>query len=431
MKEDKKIKTFVLDTSVIIHDHNCWRNFSNNNLVIPFAVIQKLDSLKSTDGSDSKTSFAAREFIRFLDTLHRDVYQEKGTLISKELGMIRITTDEHDHIKKADDRIINTAELLSKNEHSRIVLVTKDRMMRIKARRHAGLFVEDYHHDSVTIDKRYTGRRTIENVPDEVIDSLHKKNEIDSTIFKSEEFTANEFLILKNDRKSVLATFQNNKLIKIGKDDVNVCGIKALNAEQAFALNALLNPNIQIITLTGKAGTGKTLLSIAAGIHQEEKFKEINYTKNLQTLGKDIGYLPGDENDKTSPYMQSLYDNLGVLKEHNDIRIVIDRLMIDGKISTPVISFFRGRTFFKRYLILDEAQNCTPHEVKTIITRAGEGTKIIVTGDVRQIDTDYLDENSNGLSYLIDRFKGQDIYAHLQLCKGERSELSNLAGDLL
>ncbi len=228
----------------------------------------------------------------------------------------------------------------------------------------------------------------------------------------------NEFLILKNGKNSALAIYKNKTIIKIEKSDFKPCHTTPRNAEQAFALSALLDPDIKLVALTGKAGTGKTLISIAAGIEQRSLYEKINYTRAIVPLGKDLGYLPGDEVEKTSPYMQPLHDNLGVLKQNKANENIIQKMLRDEDISTPVISFFRGRTFYKQYLIIDEAQNLTPHEVKTIITRAGEGTKIIFTGDIKQIDTEYLDERTNGLSYIIDRLKNQPLFAYLEPEKG-------------
>ena len=339
---------------------------------------------------------------------------------------------------KPDHQILNCAYTIAKENPSReVILVSKDVNLRMKAKA-VGIPAQDYKNDQVqNITDLYRGHRTVENVDEKVIQRLHMNPyEIRPQDLPTNHFVPNEFMILRNGKQSALATY-NAEHQMVAKVEKNVAyGIGPHNAEQIFALNALMNPEIQLVTVSGKAGTGKTLLALAAALEKRKLYRQIFMARPIVPLSnKDIGYLPGDIQSKLDPYMQPLFDNLGVIKnqypesDQNFTRIT--QMMQDEKLIIEPLSYIRGRSLVKIYFIVDEAQNLTPHEVKTIITRAGEGTKIVLTGDIYQIDHPYLDSQSNGLSYLIAKMQGQKIYAHVNLEKGERSKLAELASNLL
>ncbi|KAA3596592.1 MAG: PhoH family protein [Calditrichaeota bacterium] len=444
MTKKKKRKVFILDTNVILHDSSCLYQFKDHNIVLPITVLEELDNFKK--GNDS-LNFHAREFVRTLDKLSGDKIFNGGVKIAENLGKVIIKLEQKLHPdvainfsgSKPDHLILNTAYWVSKeNENDEAILVSKDVNLRMKAKA-IGIKAEDYKTDHVRdISDLYTGKRLIENFDDEKIESLYKipfeleSNEIEIV----PELIPNEYLILKNGQKSVLATNDSN-LQKIKKiDKKTVYGITPRNAEQIFALDALANPDIKLVSLSGKAGTGKTLLALAAALETRRNYRQIFISRPIVPLSnKDIGFLPGDIQSKIGPYMQPLYDNLGVIQNQflptDQKHIRVKELLEEDKLVITPLSYIRGRSLVKVYFIVDEAQNLTPHEVKTIITRAGEGTKMIFTGDIFQIDHPYLDTQSNGLSYLIEKMQGQDIYAHIDLVKGERSELAELASNLL
>lgn len=437
-------KTFVLDTNVILHDSTCMYHFGDNHVVVPITVIEELDRFKK---GKEIINCNAREFLRSLDTLTGDKLFNGGIPIGNGKGKIsiRLTREPHEKIQhnfsldKADHHILNTAcHMADALSPKTVTLVTKDVNLRMKAKS-IGLMAEDYTTDHVkNIEGIYRGRRIIEDVPGSIIEALYQLPfETDTQwITENISFFPNEFLILKNGSKSALGQYDSiNRRIR--RVDNRICfGIKPRNAEQSFALDALMNSDIPLVTLTGKAGTGKTLLALASALESKRNYRQIFLARPAVPLSnKDIGYLPGDIQSKLDPYMQPLYDNLSVIenkltteyRKRGDIKELLDTEKI---VITP-LSYIRGRSIVKVFFIVDEAQNLTPHEVKTIITRAGEGTKIVFTGDIFQIDHPYLDSQSNGLSYLIERMKGQKLYAHVNLEKGERSELSELAIQLL
>jgi len=419
-------------------------HFGDNHVVIPITVIEELDRFKK---GKEIINCNAREFLRSLDSIAGDKLFNGGIPIGKGNGKvsIRLAREPHEKIRhnfsldKADHHILNTAcHIADDLSPKTITLVTKDVNLRMKAKS-IGLMAEDYTTDHVkNIEGIYRGRRIIEDVPEEIIEALYQMPYETSIQWNTEipSFSANEFLILKNGSKSALGLY-NAEIRSIKRVDSNICyGIKPRNAEQSFALNALMNNDIPLVTLTGKAGTGKTLLALAAALESKRAYRQIFLARPAVPLSnKDIGYLPGDIKSKLDPYMQPLYDNLSVIENklptENRKRGEIKDLLDTEKIVVTPLSYIRGRSIVKVFFIIDEAQNLTPHEVKTIITRAGEGTKVVFTGDIFQIDHPYLDSQSNGLSYLIERMKGQKLYAHVNLEKGERSDLSELAIQLL
>tara|TARA_Y100000589_G_scaffold84399_1_gene78358 strand:+ start:1088 stop:2422 length:1335 start_codon:yes stop_codon:yes gene_type:complete len=442
-KKKKQKKIFVLDTSVILHDHNALNCFEENDVAIPITVLEELDNFKR--GNDTK-NYEAREFIRILDRLSNAfTLQDWISINGSKKGKFKIVMENEDLSSDAvkifgnknDHKILNTALSLQKAHLSELViLVSKDINLRLKAKA-LNINAEDFETGKIDRDSTlYTGRQVVEDVESDYINKLYKQGQLEDLNVLEDKVTANGFYILKNGKTSVLSYFNpfDKNLERVEKQ--YVYGIKPRNAEQTFALHALLNPDIKLVSLQGVAGTGKTLLALASALEQHNLYQQIVLARPIVPLSnKDIGYLPGNADDKINPYMQPLFDNLKFIKNQFGINEKkyrkIEEMEEDGKLKISALAFIRGRSLSNVIFIVDEAQNLTPHEVKTIITRAGENTKIIFTGDVFQIDTPYLDEQSNGLSYLIDRLKGNELFAHVTLEKGERSELANLANELL
>jgi PhoH-like ATPase len=437
-------KLFVLDTNVILHDSGCILNFAEHDIAIPITVLEELDRFKR---GNEDINFQAREFLRRLDDLTGDALSEAGASLGEDRGSIRVVLGgELDSRLKAsffqdspDHRILNTALLLQKREHARpVVLITKDTNLRMKAKS-LGLPAQDYSSDKIeSFDKLYTGKRVIEDAASETISRFYENSgyvpaaEVECVT----DPLPNENFILRNGSKSVLATYRADQQCLVRVEKVTTYGISPRNAEQSFALKALTNDEIKLVTLVGAAGTGKTILALAAALECRQRYRQILLARPVVPLGnRDLGFLPGDIEAKLDPYMQPLYDNLTVIRhqfgEHDAAAQRINDMRENEKLLITPLAYIRGRSLQRIYFIIDEAQNLTPHEVKTIITRAGEGTKIVLTGDIRQIDQPYLDSLSNGLSYLINRMTGQPIFAHITLEKGERSALADLASELL
>ena len=441
---DRQRKIFVLDTNIILHDSSCITQFDEHDVVIPIAVIEELDRFKK---GKEILNCNAREFARALDRLTGDGIFNGGVAIGPGKGRITVCLDRefHDKLKanfapdKPDHHILNAAyHIACENAFERVILVTKDVNLRMKAKS-IGLMAQDYNTDRVQAPADiYKGTRMVEEIPTAVIDQLWAKPYVlDAAALElADPLMPNEYLILKNGSKSALGVFssQNGAIYRV---DTQLCyGIRPRNAEQCFAVDALTNHELPLVTITGKAGTGKTLLALAAALEKRRHYRQIFISgPSVPLSNKDIGFLPGDIQSKLDPYMQPLYDNLAVIESHqngkNGNGRRVRELLDEEKIVITPLSYIRGRSIVKVFFIVDEAQNLTPHEVKTIITRAGEGTKIVFTGDIYQIDHPYLDSQSNGLSYLIEKMKGQPLYTHINLEKGERSELSELAISLL
>ncbi len=443
VKENQK-KIFVLDTSVIIYDHTAIKNFQEHDVVIPITVLEELDNFKK--GNDTK-NFAAREFSRYLDKLSgKNSLQEWTSINGKNHGLFKIEMNYNSKVdsekvfgeRKADHKILNCALFVAEQYPSRkVVLVTKDINLRLKAKS-LNLNAEDYETGKIKhVDELYTGSTIIDKVSEDAIDTIYEHGAVGiEATHKKAKPTANHFFILRNAQKSVLATYdaESSTLKRVQK--TATFGIVPKNAEQAFAIDAIMNPRIKLVTIQGVAGTGKTLLSLAGALEQRRNYHQIYLARPIVPLSnKDIGYLPGDIKSKLNPYMEPLWDNLKYIKnqfgEKEKEFKQIDEMVEKEKLIVCPLAYIRGRSLSNVFFIVDEAQNLTPHEIKTIITRAGENTKIVFTGDVHQIDTPYLDAQSNGLSYLIDKITDKPIYAHITLEKGERSELANLANELL
>jgi PhoH-like ATPase len=435
-------KVFVLDTSVVLYDATALHNFDEHDVALPVTILEELDNFKKGNGV---INLQARAFMRELDRLSEATDIRHWTPINGEAkGRFRIVAENAADTalssaftsKKNDHRILGTAKHLADTEPERkVVLVSKDINLRVKARG-LGLIAEDYETVRIRdVQHLYKGVGDVE-VPDTVIDRLYASHSLPAEEILDSQATANQYFILRGASKSGLGYF-NPALGTVEQVTKKVAyGITPRNAEQTFALHAVTRSEVPLVTLTGAAGTGKTLITLAGALEQRRQFRQVFLTRPIVPLSnKDIGYLPGDIQSKIGPYMQPLWDNLAQIKnrfgsaqqEHRQI----DEMVQSEKLHVLPLAYIRGRSLTRIIFVVDEAQNLTPHEVKTVITRAGEGTKILFTGDIFQIDTPYLDANSNGLSYLIDRLKGNPLYAHVNLEKGERSELANLASRLL
>jgi PhoH-like ATPase len=444
MKKKHNKKLFIIDTNVLLHDYKCIYKFEENDVIIPIVVLEELDKFKR--GNDL-INFHAREFTRELDKLSGDMLLTANIPLGENLGNLHIETgkDFSEKVNQSfpertsDHRILAIAEYVCNiNKNKTVVLITKDINLRMKAKS-LGIMAQDYQNDKVAnIDELYKGIKVLDGVNQELISKLYELPEgVNAGEFKLEaNLTGHQFFILKNNGSSALAHFNpvNQILNRVIKQ--TTYGIDPRNAEQTFALEALSNPDIQLVSLTGKAGTGKTLLALAAALQQYKRYKQIFLARPIVPLAnRDLGFLPGDVKEKMDPYMQPLYDNLTVIKHkfsHLSPEFMrINDMVKEEKLVITPLAYIRGRSLSSIFFIVDEAQNLTPHEIKTIITRSGEGTKMVFTGDIEQIDSPYLDTASNGLSYLSDKMKGQNIFAHVNLVKGERSFLAELASKLL
>jgi len=439
-----KVRRIVLDTNVILHDAQAIFKFKGAILHIPITVIEEIDTFKREQGENGRN---ARQFSRFIDVLRSEGSLAKGVKLEKSDATLIVTTDHHVDVlppdlnpEKADKRILGTAIHLKKqNPNDDVELVSKDINLRIKADVY-GVIAKDYEPDSVSIDEMYVGYSEIEVDPN-LIDEFYNKKILAAV--PGHTFLANQYVILKdktNPNHSAVArySFQQQGLVPLIHLNESVWGIFPRNVEQSFALDCLLNDEILMVTLVGKAGTGKTLIALAAGLAKtldEGKYRKLLVSRPIFPMGRDIGYLPGDVEQKLNPWMQPIFDNveflMGADSSHKKAAGRAQELINQGMLNIEPLTYIRGRSIPNQYLIVDEAQNLTPHEIKTIATRAGQGTKIILTGDCYQIDNPYVDSGNSGLTHAVERFKGQAIAAHVSLTKGERSELAELASNLL
>lgn len=437
-------KNFVIDTNVILHDYKCLKNFQENDIYLPIVVLEELDRFKK---GNEQINYNAREFVRELDEITDDNLFTKGAPLGEGLGKLFVVTGNVESKRvydsfpehKPDHQILAVTDwLMTKYPKTKAILVTKDVNLRMKARS-VGILCEDYITDKVVnVDIFEKSNEVFEGTDPALIDNIYSSKEgIDISEFPFRDVIhPNECFVLKSDRNSVLARYNpfSHTVCRVNKS--KNYGIEPRNAEQSFAFEVLNDPNIKLVALTGKAGTGKTLLALAAALRQMNEYKQILLARPIVALSnKDIGFLPGDANEKVAPYMQPLFDNLNVIKHQfaassSEVKRLEDMQKSD-QLVIEALAFIRGRSLSETYCIIDEAQNLTPHEIKTIITRAGEGTKMVFTGDIQQIDQPYLDSQSNGLVYMIDRMRDQNLFAHVNLVKGERSELSELASNLM
>ncbi|TZF84841.1 PhoH family protein [Pedobacter sp. BS3] len=436
-------KIFVLDTSVILYDHNAFRNFQEHDVTIPIQVLEELDNFKT--GNDTR-NFEARNFIRLIEEISRQhLLTDWLPVNGRSQGRFKVILDHKPPENNAetifgsgkfDHRILNAAlSLQLENPGSKVVLVSKDICLRLKAKA-LNLHAEDYETGKIKdLEKLYTGK-TMLHVSDSLLTKFNRQRTVPVDILKQQTLPPGNHFYILNSKKQASYGFYSvqTKALRLIENQ-SVFNISPRNAEQACALDALMNPEISLVTIQGNAGTGKTLLALASALEQRKDYRQIYVTRPIVPLSnKDIGYLPGDVKSKIDPYMAPIWDNLRFIQEQfadKKMQNKIDELVNTDKIAITPLAFIRGRTLTKIFFIVDEAQNLTPHEVKTIISRAGENTKIIFTGDIYQIDTPYLDAESNGLSYLIDKAKSHPRYAHITLQRGERSELANLATELL
>lgn len=440
-------KIFVLDTNIILHDYNSIRKFQENDIVIPIAVIEELDKFKK--GNDA-LSYNARGFMRELDRLTEGrLFGNHGVPIGKRLGFIKIEPN-HPFPEKLknlfiddiqDHRILSTAIWVRDNNPDRFVaLVTKDINLRMKSKA-VGMVAQDYLTDRVEEERIENARKEVIYIDGLSNDLMHNlrygpENAIEWNRLYPKEPKANQLYIIGTGNDNVLARydFKSKRIILVKSR--TAYGIQARNDEQKFALDACMNPDIPLVSLTGGAGTGKTLISLASALEQAGQYKQIILTRPTVILGnQDIGFLPGDENKKMSPFLQPLMDNLNVIKAQfrptSKEALKIETMLKEEKLLISPLAYIRGRSLGNVYFIIDEAQNLTPHEIKTVITRAGQGTKMVFTGDILQIDQPYLDQWSNGLTHIGEKLDGQSLFEHVFLRKGERSELSEIAAKLL
>ena len=448
-KSGKKPKIFVLDTNVILHDHRAVRKFQDNDLVIPVAVIEELDKFKK--GTDA-LAYNARGFLREMDKLTEGrLFGPRGVPLGKGLGMIKIEPNHPfpeemqdlfvDDIQ--DHRILATAIWVRDSNPDRFVaLVTKDINLRMKSKA-AGMIVQDYLSDKLDDDRIEHAQREVQELtvsddvaqellygPETAVDweDVTDRQPAPNTLFKlSRQEDGSEVITARYD-------CHQGRIVLVKSR--SAYGIRPRNEEQKFAMDACLNPRIPLVSLTGGAGTGKTLIALASALEQERDYDSIILSRPTVILGnQDIGFLPGDQKTKMSPYLQPLMDNLSVIKAQfrpgSKEALKIEGLLTSEKLMITPLAYIRGRSLGRCFFIIDEAQNLTPHEIKTIITRAGEGTKMVFTGDIFQIDQPYLDQWSNGLTHLGEKLAGQKLFEHIFLRKGERSELSDLAAKLL
>ena len=437
-------KNFVLDTNVILHDFRCLDNFQENDIYLPIIVLEELDKFKK--GSE-QINYSAREFIRQLDELSDNDFFEKGVSLGAGKGKLFIIAGDiySERIaasfpeRTPDHQILScTLHLSEKNKKAKTILVTKDVNLRMKARS-LGIAAEDYISDKiVNIDIFRDKQNEYDDIQPELIDKIYaNKDGIDvSELPFGDKVEANECFLLKSFRNSAPVRYSpfTHKIKAVEK--ISCFGITPRNIEQSFAVELLTDPDVKLIGISGKAGTGKTLLALAAALKQRFLYKQILLARPVVSLSnKEIGFLPGDEKQKLAPYMQPLFDNLTVIKNNlpsgSGEAKEIEAMQNDGRLIIEALAFIRGRSLSDTFFIIDEAQNLTPLEIKTIITRAGDGTKIVFTGDIYQIDSPYLDAQSNGLAYMIDKMQGQELFGHVNLVKGERSQLSELASNLL
>lgn len=435
-------KNFVLDTNVLLHDHKCIFNFEENDIFIPIVVLEELDKFKK---GNEEINYNAREFARQLDKYTDKDFFENGAQLGPDLGRLSIIVNSslNKRVKEAfredkpDHRILSAAiEVAEQHKNMRTILVTKDINLRMKARA-LGIETEDYTNDKVKSDYLFENEhRTITGIAPDIIDAIYSSKKGIPVEQIGVKLRTNECFVLDSGNSSVLARYVTaDGIVRKVTKEKNF-GIEPRNAEQAFAFDLLNDDRVKLLAITGKAGTGKTLLALAGALKQHGMYKQILLARPIVSLSnKDLGFLPGDEKQKIAPYMQPLFDNLNVIKrqfslESNDYR-TLQEMQAGGSLVIEALAYIRGRSLSDTFCIIDEAQNLTPHEIKTIITRAAEGTKMVFTGDVYQIDSPYLDTQSNGLAYMIDRMQGQEIFGHVNLVKGERSKLSELASNLL
>jgi PhoH-like ATPase len=437
-------KNFILDTNVLLHDPNAMFTFADNNVIIPIYCIEEIDQFKK---DLSELGRNARQVSRLLDDFRTKAnggLSKEGVLLPGG-GRLRVLFTEKElpaylqNSHTVDNRILALAvDVRDREQDTQAVFITMDTNLRIRADA-LNLPAQNYDRERVSIDELYSGYQELD-VDSAHIDAFYQSGEL--TLSELPEVFPNEYVLLRdraNSGHTALGKFNAEKrIVKVPRFKEGIWGIRPRNKEQTFALDLLLSDQIKLVTLVGKAGTGKTLLAIAAGLQkaaEEGVYHKLLVSRPIFPLGRDIGYLPGDIEEKLNPWMQPVYDNveflMGLTKADRKDGRGYHELVDMGLIEIEPLTYIRGRSIPNQYMIVDEAQNLTPHEVKTILTRAGEQTKIVLTGDPYQIDNPYVDASSNGLTYVVNRFRDQAIAGHITLAKGERSELAELAANLL
>ena len=434
------MKNYILDTNVLLHDPNSLNNFEDNTVLIPIEVIEEIDRFKR---ESSELGQNARTVSRALDALRANGSLSKGVKLENG-GKLRIIFHQNGDSKTlfgnktVDSQIVTVAKEVQQAEpRNKVILVTKDINLRIKADS-VGLQAEDYENDRVYLHDLYTGMLELQ-VPPEKIAKFRTDGELNLNGYG--KYFPNEFCTLvdqTNPKRTALTKVDptGTRVVPILDVREGIWGIKPRNREQHFAFDALLDDRIKLVTLMGKAGTGKTLMAMAAGLKRtvlDREFRRLVVARPTISMGKELGFLPGTLEEKLNPWMQPIHDALELLSDLNmgsDHRRSAD-LMRSGTIVVEALSYIRGRSIANQFMVIDEAQNLTPLEVKTIITRVGQGTKVVFTGDPYQIDNPYVDSSSNGFNYIISKFREQPIAAHIELQKGERSELAELAANIL
>jgi PhoH-like ATPase len=448
------IKTFVLDTNVLLHNPNALFMFKEHDVVIPFDVIEELDKFKTNTDDLGRN---ARTIIRHLDRLRGTGNLAKGVSIPQTGGHIRVILEEDQKlcpgltINTPDNRIICCAYSLL-HEGKRVVFISKDINARIKSDA-LGIVTEDFEAQKVDFEHLYTGWREA-RVPSKFFDALFKEKQAQLNVGEDEQpLHANEYVLLKDqadeNHTAIARVRADGTIAPLRQRRGPIFGIVARNLQQTMALDLLMDDSVKLVSLIGSAGTGKTLLALAAGMSKtlnDNTYQKLLCARPIMPLGRDIGYLPGDKDQKLTAWMQPIFDNMSYLlsnrlsgdqqdKQHvatlSSVEQRIHQLMESGQVVLEPLTYIRGRSIPNQYMIVDEAQNLTPHEVKTIASRVGEGTKLVLTGDATQIDNPYLDSSSNGLSYLVERLKGKTIVGHITLGKSERSELASLVTEEL
>lgn len=435
-------KTFILDTNVLLFDPSSINKFGKNKVFIPLVVVEELDRFKKDQNENGRN---ARTFARLVDKLREKGSLAKGVPLENggilEIKILPEPMQSNVGIDLSiNDNLILANALSIKEKGDHVILITKDINLRLKADA-LNVESEDYETTEITIDELYSGQRSFE-VAIERLTKFESERFLDLSEEEKATFYPNEYIIIHeegNPSRRALGRYHEKKggVVPLIKFREGVWGIHPKNIEQQFAMDALMNDEINLVSLVGKAGTGKTLMAIAAGLESaigRQKYSRVLVSRPIIPMGRDLGYLPGDVNEKLAPWMQPIFDNIDFLfgnQRANNQTTTWDELINQGLLHVEPLTYIRGRSLPNQFMIVDEAQNLTPHEIKTIITRAGEGTKIVLTGDNEQIDSPYLDAINNGLVYCIDRLKGEDIVAHTRLLVGERSALSEVASKLL
>jgi PhoH-like ATPase len=435
-------KTFVLDTNVLLYDAHSILKFGRNDVYIPLIVIEELDRFKKSQDENGRN---ARAFSRIVDKLRVKGHLGDGVELENGGRLFIVVDSEPKKLKDFaidlthNDNIILHSTMVLKREGKNVILVSKDINLRLKADVLA-IPAEDYGEQQGTLDQLYSGIRSVYVDAKELRD-FEKNHFLEISQEHISNICPNEYVIMIDKNNENYRNFGRFSYVKGGvipliKRREGVWGIYPKNIEQRFAMDALLDQDIKLVTLVGKAGTGKTILAIAAGLEMtigQEDYSRLLVSRPVQSMGKDIGFLPGDVEEKLAPWMQPIFDNMDFLfgKKKGEMSSSYDELLSAGLLHVEPLTYIRGRSLPEQYLIVDEAQNLSPHEVKTIITRAGEGTKIVLTGDCEQIDSPYLDSLNNGLAYCVERLRSQEIIGHTTLTVGERSPLSEIASQLL